>query len=90
MEKKETTAQNPEEQGKYTYEQLNDICSQLFAENQRLSKQLQGTGIMFKRLDYLFKVLEFAGVIKDPEFIGNCVDEIKNAIAVKEERSEGE
>jgi hypothetical protein len=82
--------ENTEEPKKLTYEQLDQICSQLYQENQKLINQLrqQETAIMFKRLDYLFMAIQAEKVIKDPEFIASCVDEIKSALMVK--NSEGE
>jgi hypothetical protein len=53
-------------------------------------KQLQQMNMtnMFKRLDYLFLVLQNEQVIKDPEFVGNCVEEIKEALYPAEEKKE--
>lgn len=82
MANKEGTPQVEEQ--KLTYEQLNDACSQLYQQNQYLQNQLKQANLtnMFKRLDYLFKVLEYNTVFNDPEFIGNCVDEIKDALSI--------
>lgn len=70
------------ENQKLTYEQLNNVCSQLFQQNQQLRKKLEETGsaLSLKRLDYLFKVLENVNVFGDSDFINNCVDEIKEAL----------
>lgn len=78
------------EQQKLSYEQLNEVCGQLYQENQKLMKQLQQMNMtnMFKRLDYLFLVLQNEQVIKDPEFVGNCVEEIKEALYPAEEKKE--
>lgn len=75
-----------EPEQKLTYEQLNQACNQLFQQNQYLNKQLKelNTYNMFKRLDYLFKVVEFASTFKDAEFVNYCTDEIKNAIIIPE------
>ena len=40
---------------------------------------------MFKRLDYLFKVVELANTFKDPDFVNSCMDELKEALTVNEE-----
>lgn len=79
-------------QQKLTYEQLNDACMQLSQQNQYLSRQLQQANLtnMFKRLDYLFMVLNYESVIKDPDFVNSCVEEIKNAIRVEKEGDEEE
>ena len=67
---------------KYSYEQLNEICGELYQQNQRLAQQLRQAQMtnMFRRLDYLFMVLQYEAVIQDPKFISNCVEEIKEAI----------
>ena len=76
-----------QEQQKLTYEQLNTICSELYQQNQALTKRLQEANLvnMFKRLDYLFKVIENANVIKDSEFINACIAEIKDAMMTRPE-----
>lgn len=80
------------EEQKLTYEQLNEACSQLYQQNQYLQNQLKQANLtnMFKRLDYLFKVLENENVIKDSEFIANCVEEIKDALTIAESESANE
>lgn len=94
MEEKETKTVemkavegNKEEAQKLTYEQLNEACNQLFQQNQQLRKQVNelNTYNAFRRLDYLFKVVELASTIKDAEFINECIAEIKEAMTIKEE-----
>ena len=82
--------EEPKEDRKLSYEQLNNICSQLYQENQNLNRQLQQLNManMFKRLDYLFKVLEFEAVIKDPEFLNSCISEIKDAMTIPQEEED--
>ena len=67
---------------KLTYEQLNDACNQLFQQNQYLLKQVKelNTVNYFRRLDYLFKVVELAPTFKDADFVNSCIDEIKEAM----------
>lgn len=79
-----------EQTGKLTYEQLNQACNQLFLQNQELQRKLeqQTLGNMFKRLDYLFKVVENANVFKDSDFLNSCIDEIKEALTIPEEKKE--
>lgn len=83
---KKEEAQEPQ---KLTYEQLNSACMELYQQNQKLIKQVQQLNMQnaFTRLDYLFKVLENAHVIKDSEFVGLCVDEIKEAMIVPKEEA---
>lgn len=77
---------------KLSYEELNNYCMEVFQENQRLMQQLKQlyTANAYKRLDYLFKVLEFAPVIKDADFINSCIEEIKDAIAIPDNASDKE
>lgn len=93
-EKKLKVAVNNEEkksEQKLSYEKLNEVCEQLYQQNQNLVRQLQQANrtLMFRRLDYLFEVLKLENVFKDPEFINTCANEIKEALIVKES-SEGE
>lgn len=75
---------------KLTYEQLNDVCNQLFQQNQELRKGLQEMNAVnvFKRLDYLFKVVELASTFKDSDFINSCMDEIKEALTIPADNKE--
>lgn len=76
-------------QQKLTYEQLNDACNQLFQQNQQLYKKLREADLtnLFTRLNYLFKVVENARIF-GAEFTKQCVDEIKEAMTIKEETDE--
>ena len=74
---------------KLTYDQLNDACNQLFQQNQMLAKrnrELEGFA-MNKRLDYLFKVLEFSKNFTS-DFVGNCASEIEEAMTIPQEIEE--
>lgn len=78
-----------EDKQKLTYEQLNDACNQLFQQNQMLAKrnrELEGFA-MNKRLDYLFKVLEFSNNFSS-DFIDNCASEIEEAMTIPQEVEE--
>ena len=61
MEEKEVKAPNSE---KLSYEQLENVAHQLSEQNRQLYAKLQEMQVsnMFKRLDYLFKVVENTGV----------------------------
>lgn len=77
------------EGNKLTYEQLNDTCNQLLQQNQQLYRQLKEVDManMFKRLDYLFKVVENANTFKDGDFLNSCMDEIKEALTIPREEA---
>lgn len=81
------TGKAESKQQKLTYEQLNDACNQLFQQNQYLVKQLKELDMAnsFKRLDYLFKVVELAGTFKDADFVNKCIDEIKGAMVASDD-----
>lgn len=68
-----------ENKEKLTYEQLEEVCKQLSNQNNQLYAKLQELSMVttFKRLDYLFKVVE-NDVSFDEEFVGKCVNEIKD------------
>lgn len=83
-----------QKQQRLTYEQLNDACQQLFQQNQQLLKQLKEQNMinMFKRLDYLFKVVELDGATHydsdvrfDHDFVKSCIGEIQDAMTIKDE-----
>lgn len=77
-------------EGRLSYDQLNEACSQLYQQNQKLINQIKQMNMtnMFKRLDYLFMVLKYESAIKDADFVGNCVNEIKDALTVPEQPEE--
>ena len=76
-------------QQKLTYEQLNDACNQLWQQNKQLvarNRELE-TFAMNKRLDYLFKVLEFSNQFSS-DFVGNCASEIEQAMTIPQDIEE--
>ena len=88
-ENKAKTVEMKTEQKKLSYEELNDIASQLSQQNQQLYAQLQRVNMTnaFRRLDYLFKVVE-NGALFTPEFLDNCISEIEESLTIKEEDTE--
>ena len=84
-ENKTKTVEMKTEKKKFSYEELNDIASQLSQQNQQFYAQLQRVNMTnaFKRLDYLFKVVE-NGALFTPEFLDNCVNEIEESLTIKE------
>ena len=61
-----------------SYEELKNVAGQLSQQNQQLNMMLQQANMtnMFKRMDYLFKILELKNCF-DSEFVITCSDEIK-------------
>lgn len=86
-EKKEIKMEvTPKEKEKLSYEQLENVCHQLSEQSRSLYQRLQEANMtnMFKRLDYLFAVVENReGFPKD--FVDKCVKEIVDTMTVPEE-----
>jgi hypothetical protein len=92
MEENKVKSEKQGNQQKLTYEQLNDACQQLFQQNQQLIKQVRELNLvnMYKRLDYLFKIVELSSNFKDADFVNSCIDEIKEAITIPDNKEEKE
>lgn len=75
-----------EEPQKMTYEQLEQVAHQLSEQVKQLYRKLQETNMitMFKRLDYLFKVVENKDSFNGG-FVQSCVDEIQDILAISDE-----
>lgn len=75
--------QRPE---KMSYEQLENVAHQLSEQNRQLFAKLQELNMtnMFKRLDYLFKVVENGHMFKQ-DFLEKCIAEIKSLMIVPEQ-----
>ena len=76
---------------KMSYEQLENIAHQLSNQAKQLYAKLQEANMvnMFKRLDYLFKVVENAHAFNE-EFAAKCVAEIEDLMTVPETEEETE
>ena len=75
---------------KLSYEELENVCRQLSTQAQQLSKQNQQLRAMineanlanlYKRLDYLFEVIEKDNAYLSVEFKQKCADEIETLMA---------
>lgn len=80
--------QRPE---KMSYEQLENVAHQLSEQNRQLFAKLQELNMtnMFKRLDYLFKVVENGHMFKQ-DFLEKCIAEIENLMIVPEQEEKPE
>lgn len=76
---------------KMSYEQLEQVAHQLSEQARQLYNQLQQSNMtnMFKRLDYLFKVVENGHMFKQ-DFFEKCVAEIEEIMTVPEEHENSE
>ena len=80
--------QRPE---KISYEQLEGIAHQLSEQNRQLFAKLQELNMtnMFKRLDYLFKVIE-NGHMFEQHFLEKCIAEVESLMTVPEQEEKPE
>lgn len=80
--------QRPE---KMSYEQLKNVAHQLSEQNRQLFAKLQELNManMFKRLDYLFKVIENGHMFKQ-DFLEKCIAEIESLITIPKQEEESE
>ena len=85
------TTKETERPEKMSYEQLENIAHQLSEQNKQLYMKLQATNMsnMFKRLDYLFKVVENGHMFKQ-DFLEKCIAEIEEIMTVPEETDKEE
>lgn len=74
---------------KMSYEQLENVAHQLSEQSRQLYAQLQAANMtnIFKRLDYLFKVVE-NGHAFSIDFLNKCVAEIEEHMTIPEEVEE--
>ena len=74
---------------KMSYEQLEQVAHQLSEQTRQLYSQLQKSNMtnMFKRLDYLFKVVENGHIFKQ-DFFEKCIAEIEELMTVPEVEEE--
>ena len=80
--------QRPE---KMSYDQLESVAHQLSEQNRQMFAKLQELNMvnMFKRLDYLFKVIENGHMFKQ-DFLEKCIAEIESLMTVPEQEEEPE
>ena len=80
---------------KMSYEQLENVAHQLSEQNRQLFAKLQeklqelNMANMFKRLDYLFKVIENGHMFKQ-DFLEKCIAEIESLITIPKQEEESE
>lgn len=85
------TSKETERPEKMSYEQLENVAHQLSEQSRQLYMKLQAANMnnMFKRLDYLFKVVENGHMFKQ-DFLDKCINEIEDIMTVPETGSEEE
>lgn len=89
--KVQPTTKETERPGKMSYEQLENIAHQLSEQAKQLYMKLQAANMsnIFKRLDYLFKVVE-NGHMFQQDFLEKCIAEIEELLTVPEEDNKEE
>ena len=85
MEEKDKKEINQEVK-KLSYEQLEQVAEQLSEQTRQLYSQLKNASLnnMFKRLDYLFKVVENKDKCSQ-EFYNKCLNEVEELMTLPEE-----
>jgi hypothetical protein len=78
--------ENKEIKKKLTYEELENAAHQLSEQSRQLYTRLQEADLsnLFKRLDYLFKVLNSDNFFPK-EFVESCATEIMDIITIPKE-----
>ena len=79
------TTKETERPEKMSYEQLENVAHQLSEQAKQLYVKLQAANMsnMFKRLDYLFRVVENGHMFKQ-DFLEKCIAEIEELMTVPE------
>ena len=74
-------------QEKLSYDELNQVSQQLFQENKMLRTKVQELSVeaFYKRIDYMFKVVELASVFSK-EFVERTIQEIETVMQAEEEQ----
>lgn len=89
-ENKNINVENPQnEVKKLSYEELEKIALNLQEQCQKLYSQVHElqVGMMFKRLDYLFKVLKYYSLL-ETNFVKKCAKEIQELLTVDNNNEE--
>ena len=76
---------------KMSYDQLESVAHQLSEQNRQMFAKIQELNManIFKRLDYLFKVVE-NGHMFQQDFLEKCIAEIEELLTVPEEDNKEE
>ena len=74
-----------EEVKKLSYEELETVAKDLYNRCTEMAKEIQRMQVdnTFKRLDYLFKTLEYYSLL-DTDFVRSCAKEIQEIMTIPE------
>lgn len=86
MEEKKLKVEKKE---KMSYEELENVAHQLSEQNRQMYARMQEYNMAntFKRLDYLFKVIEQSVFFKQ-EFVDKCIAEVEDIMTIPEEKTD--
>ena len=89
MEEMNTMPAEVKTEKKLSYEQLEEVANNLHKQCTALYEELQKVSMvnLFKRLDYLFKVVENSNAFSE-EFASKCVEEIEMLMTTPTEKTE--
>lgn len=99
MEKKLESKSGASTPKKLNYEELENVCHQLSAQAQQLNAQNQQLRMalneanlsnLYKRLDYLFEVINRDNPYLTVEFKNQCAKEIETLMATSEQSEESD
>jgi len=78
-----------DQEKKISYDQLKTAADQLHQQNQFLIKEIQkkGTEELYKRIEYLFKVLEFSSKF-NKDFVLKASEELEAILTIPEQTEE--
>lgn len=81
----ENKTQEMEQPRELSYEEMKNVAAQLQHQNEQMRNAIMKLDYTntFKRLDYLFKVVENSIQFPD-DFVSECVAEIVNTITIKD------
>lgn len=81
----ENKNQEMEQPRELSYEEMKNVAAQLQHQNEQMRNAIMKLDYTntFKRLDYLFKVVENSIQFPD-DFVSECVTEIVNTITIKD------
>ena len=78
----------PKCENKFSYEELEKTAKELYVQCTNMAAEIQRLRMdnSFKRLDYLFKTLEYYSLL-DNDFVRNCAKEIQEIMTIPEEET---
>ena len=78
-----------EEKKKLTYDELKTACDQLHQQNQYMAREMhkKASEELYKRIDYLFKVLEFSDKFNS-NFVIKASEELEQILTIPDQQEQ--